>query len=186
MHYIIDNFLPEPCFKGILKYALSSSYTYSPHTAHEDIHTKDPFDYQFVKIVTYFDEEAKHYKGVPREDLNKFFPFFDKLEVKNMLRCKINCNPFSNKNHELGWHTDVEEAPEDCWFSCILYLTTCDGCTLLKTKDQTVKVESVANRVFLFPSIWSHTACTPTNVKARFIVNTVFEIDTDKKPKWMS
>ena len=192
-YYVKDNFLSESHLRLISDYAFNSSYVFKDHTKEKhpksvftDTITEDLFDYQFVRSICYLDMDTKHYVGVPRGELDLIMPYWDQLEFSRLLRCKLNCNPVSNKNYELGWHTDVEAAPEDLWFSAILYLTTCDGCTLLQKGDEIVKVESVANRVLIFPSIWKHTACAPTNIKARFIMNTVFEIDPEKKQTWMS
>jgi|TARA_R100001460_G_scaffold105652_1_gene152483 hypothetical protein len=185
MYYIIDNFLSDSHYKTILDYVLTSKYTFKNHTTHPENITKDTFDYQFIRIITYLTEENT-YRGVPRDELNKIMPLWDKLQLNKILRCKINCNPNSDKNNELGWHRDVEDGSEGTWFSCILYFTTCDGHTLLKTNDKTVKVDSVANRALIFPSIWEHTGCSPTDVKARFIINTIFEIDPKEKKLWMN
>ena len=185
MYYIIDNFLSDSHFKTISDYVLSSKYAFKDHTTYPGNITKDLFDYQFSKIITYLTEQET-YRGVPKDELNKIMPFWNKLELIKILRCKLNCNPNADKNYELGWHRDVENGPEDTWFSSILYFTTCDGYTLLKKKDETIKVDSVANRVLIFPSIWLHTGCAPTNVKARFIMNTIFEINPTEKKSWMN
>ena len=148
MYYIIDNFLSDSHFKTISDYVLSSKYAFKDHTTYPGNITKDLFDYQFSKIITYLTEQET-YRGVPKDELNKIMPFWNKLEL-------------------------------------ILYFTTCDGYTLLKKKDETIKVDSVANRVLIFPSIWLHTGCAPTNVKARFIMNTIFEINPTEKKSWMN
>ena len=185
-YYVKDNFLSDAHFKTINDYILKSSYKFKNHTVSPDVITENNFDYQFVKIIAHWDEVKNHYKGVPRDELNKIMPLYDLLGAKRILRCKVNCNPYSDKNHEIGWHKDVEDAPEDVWLSCLLYFTTCDGYTLLKTKDKTVKVDAVANRAFIFPSVWQHTGGSPTNVKARCVMNTIFEIDPKEKMSWMN
>jgi len=80
-------------------------------------------------------------------------------------KIKANLTFYTPKIYEYGFHTDVEN------FVCntaIYYLNTNDGYTIFEEGD---KVESVANRMIIFPSYMYHTGTTCTNKKRRIVLN---------------
>ena len=94
-------------------------------------------------------------------------PLLDKLEVKSLVKIKINYYPRTDKLLLHGLHRDND-------FECksaLLFVNSNDGYTYLKKKN--MKVESVANRVLHFNSFFDHhsTTCTDQNLRCTINVN---------------
>ena len=91
-------------------------------------------------------------------------PVLNKLDVKALIRIKVNLFPNSEKIHENEMHTDMSFSHRGALFS----INTCDGYT--KLKDGT-KIDSVANRILLFDSGMPHCSTNTSDTKARFNIN---------------
>ena len=88
----------------------------------------------------------------------------DKLEVKSLIRMKINLYPSTNIRETHPQHYDYSYKHKGCIFS----LNTCDGATIL---EDGTEIKSVANRALLFNPQKLHSSTSTTNVKARLNVN---------------
>jgi len=86
------------------------------------------------------------------------------IEVQDLQRMKGNLYPNTSKLYEHEMHIDYNMPNQ----GAILSLNTCDGYT--KLCDNT-KVESVANRLFLFDASKKHCSTTTTDTRARFNIN---------------
>ena len=86
------------------------------------------------------------------------------LDIKSLIRIKINLYPNTEIVKEHGMHTDYDFSHK----AAILYINTCDGYT--KLEDGT-KIESVANRMLLFDGSKLHTPSTCTDQSVRMNIN---------------
>ena len=91
-------------------------------------------------------------------------PFINALDLKVMLRAKVNLNMVTENVIEHGYHVDYQ-FPH---LTAIYYLNTNDGYT--KLEDGT-KIESVANRLVKLPYKTFHTGTTCSNKKFRCVLN---------------
>lgn len=93
-------------------------------------------------------------------------------------RAKVNVTfPSEKEPYYLGHHTDQPELDrKHDYYSGVFYMNDSDGYTeVIDPKKLTKKrVDCVENRLAVFPGHWNHTGTTPTNTKARFIINFVF------------
>ena len=81
---------------------------------------------------------------------------------------------------ENTFHVDIGDFSEEKlkqWTTSILYINTNNGYT--KFEDGT-KVESVANRMVIFPSNMKHTGTSCTDEKRRIVIN--FNYFSDREP----
>lgn len=97
--------------------------------------------------------------------LKCFSPVFDFLNAKQLLKVKLNSTMWADSLVEHGLHIDVWEENA---FTAILYLNTNDGYTKFENGP---KVESVANRLVIFPSQINHTGTNCTDAKRRVVLN---------------
>ena len=87
-----------------------------------------------------------------------------KLQVKTLIRIKVNSYAREDKLIEHDLHTDYDYSNNGAVFS----INTCDGYT--KFEDDT-KVESKANRYVEFNSQIKHAGVTQTDTNVRVLIN---------------
>ena len=85
-------------------------------------------------------------------------PLIKQLNICALIRIKLNLLYRTEKTLEHGWHIDISDAPKIAK-TAVLYLNTNNGYT--KFEDGT-KVESIANRIVIFPNNLKHTGATNT------------------------
>jgi len=98
------------------------------------------------------------YKSPQSHMFNFMTPLIEQLNMCSIIRIKANLLFRTDKIIEHGMHIDIPEAPSIAK-TAVLYLNTNNGYT--KFKDDT-KVESVANRIAIFPNTLMHTGSTNT------------------------
>ena len=87
-----------------------------------------------------------------------------KLDIKSMIRVKINSYLKDDKLREHELHTDYNYYNN----GAVLSINTCDGYT--KLEDGT-KIQSVANRMLLFDASKPHCSTNTTNKQRRVNIN---------------
>lgn len=85
-------------------------------------------------------------------------PIVEKLNACSIIRMKVNLLFRTDKVIEHGWHIDITDAPKIAK-SAVLYLNTNNGYTKFETGE---KIESVENRIVIFPNNLKHTGATNT------------------------
>ena len=158
---IIDNFLPKEEFEFLRKIIIESSempYYFQPTINHHH----DTSDSKFYMTHMLFDYNGKDYVH------SNFYPYFkiisEKLDVKSLIRMKVNLYPKTDTLEVHEPHIDYEYLHKGCLFS----FNTCDGFTIL---EDGTRIESVENRVLLFEAHRPHSSTNCTNAKARFNIN---------------
>ena len=95
---------------------------------------------------------------------DKILPHCKQLNIKTLIRMKINLYPNTETIKEHGMHIDYDFPHK----AGILSINTCDGYT--KLEDGT-KIDSVANRMLLFDASTPHSSSTCTNQPTRVNIN---------------
>ena len=97
------------------------------------------------------------------------------LNARGWLKIKANLGTKDPVHMSGGWHHDMhwpEEGdtriPYDDTLTAILYMNTNNGYTLLETG---YKVESVENRLVIFPNNVLHTGVSQTDTNTRVLIN---------------
>ena len=155
-HKIIDNFLPP---RNLIKLqAVINSGEFDWYYV-EDINTNVPKD----SLASYFVHVA-YYQGTASKYIHIFSSILERLEIKALIRIKVNLYP---RTHALEIHTPHidENYPHT---GAIFYLNTNDGKTIL---EDGTKVDSVANRVLLFDASTKHSSTSTTDSKSRLNIN---------------
>lgn len=107
-------------------------------------------------------------------------PVLNILSPRAWFRCKANYVARGDKKGiSRGWHHDASgsmngENGNPAWNEfkiAVLYLNTNNGYTIMETNN---RVESVENRLVIFPNDVLHTAILQTDVPHRIVLNMVF------------
>tara|TARA_A100001388_G_scaffold276486_1_gene264396 strand:+ start:1356 stop:1850 length:495 start_codon:yes stop_codon:yes gene_type:complete len=154
---IYDNFLENENFYDLQEFILSDDFAWYYGTIISD---KDSIsNYQFVH---YF------YAGlIPYQGFEVLEPILKILKPKALDRVKVNCLPRSNEIIISGLHTDLDET-DIPWKTALLYVNTNNGYTIFENKT---KVESIENRLCIFPHQLKHSGTTCTDKNRRIVLN---------------
>ena len=162
---VIDNFLPEESFHFVQSQLLSPAWPWYfqdlvdyPHES-EDL-KKSQFCYQLYRNHSW--------QGAGETIICRFLP---NLKPLTLVRVKANLQVRTEFRRQNSFHVDLlnpDREPYDDMLTAIYYVNTNDGIT--KFVNGAV-VESVANRIVIFPSHTLHTGTTCTNAKRRVVIN---------------
>jgi hypothetical protein len=167
---VIDDFLPLNEFNELSSYMLPFEFTENPQL---------PWYYipagNVVKGTSHFDRtidwrlfylsHVVYRQTITSPFYEKIIPHcWEQLNIKSLIRIKINMYPNTETLKEHGMHTDYNYPHK----ASILYINTCDGYT--KFEDGT-KIDSVANRMLIFDGSKHHTSSTTTDQPVRMNIN---------------
>tara|TARA_R100000231_G_scaffold49925_1_gene42428 strand:+ start:227 stop:709 length:483 start_codon:yes stop_codon:yes gene_type:complete len=155
---VIDNFLSKEDFDYVQNLFMEQDFPwfFTPDISQKNVQIDNS---SYMTHVLYFQDIP--YTSV----FHKMYPFFrEKLEVKSLIRVKLNMYINCHKFREDPMHTDFPFSHRGALFS----LNTCDGYT--KLKDGT-KVQSVANRMLLFDPSKEHCSTNTTDADRRVNIN---------------
>ena len=152
---VIDNFLSIDEFKLLKEEILSNNF---PLYYQEYI--TEHFEISSVKNVSF-----AHIIYRDNLSVSSYYDFFNrilfsKLEMRSLIRSKVNCYPRTDEIIEHNWHTDLPYEHKGILF----YLNTCDG----ETRFDGEVVQSKENRIVFFDPSKSHTSTSCTDQKCRW------------------
>jgi hypothetical protein len=164
---IIDNFCSEQEHKEILSLLSGREFPWfwSDDIVGYDDEITDNSKWQLQHyFYGNFEPRSPHYNLIANYMLSKL------PKVTSVIRIKANLNPYTGKqNFKSMFHTDQPFLKhKEVIKSALYYLNTNNGYTLFK--DGT-KIESVANRIIIFPEHLKHTGVESTNTKQRLVIN---------------
>jgi hypothetical protein len=166
---IIDDFLPLNVFDGLHKFLLSTEdggqnigWAYSPNVNYargyvEKTPGKENWRLFYLTHLVY-----KHVVLSPLYE--KIRPLLEPLNIKALIRIKLNMYPNTEILKEHGMHTDFDYSHK----IALLSINTCNGYT--KLEDGT-KIDSIANRMLLFDGSTLHSSTTCTDQPVRVNIN---------------
>lgn len=151
---IKDNFLSEEHFLNIKNLFLSANFPWyytEPDTAYRDGIN------QFCHVFFYQETLRSEFFPI----LN---PILSQFTIHNLFRVKANLNPKTRQLEKGTLHTDTNV---DC-NTMLYYVNTNDGYTFFENGDI---IESIENRLVIFPSHFRHAGTSCTNENARCVIN---------------
>jgi hypothetical protein len=154
MHKIYDNFLSEDEFLKIKNSILNSEFSWNltPNVSNLQENLKITSSYYFTHLF---------------ETYEIFESLLGKLNPEKVIRIKANLYPSTEQIEKHSNHIDYEFEN----IGAIYYLNTNNGLTIL---EDTVKVESVKNRLLLFDGSKLHCSTTCSDDKCRVNINMNF------------
>ncbi len=151
---IIDNFLDKEYFNFLNNQFLNNEFPwyFQSHKV-----SKNDADFQHTHVF------FKNNK-INSDYFNLIEPFLPLLDIKSLVKVKLNLTTKENAIRKFDLHTDVD-------FNCntaVFYLNTNNGKTIFKIGKE---IESVENRIIIFPSNLEHTGTTHTDTNYRMVLN---------------
>jgi hypothetical protein len=151
---IIDNFLDKKYFNFLNNEFLDKNFPW--YFQNNKVFEGDE-NFQYTHLFYINDKVNSSY-------FNLIEPFLLLLNIKSLVRAKLNLTTKENVIKQFALHTDVN-------FNCntaVFYLNTNNGKTVFKDKKE---VESIENRIVIFPSNLEHAGTTHTDAKYRMVLN---------------
>lgn len=164
---VIDNFLPTNEFSQLQELMMGRDFPwYFIDIINYEWSEKEKDDvrsFQFVHLLL-----GKSYESYSSHTQFILDLFKERLNADMFIRIKANLNVNSPVLETYDWHTDYYAEWSEQSKSAVFYVNSNDGYT--EFEDGT-KVESVANRIAIFPTLKSHRATNCTNSKSRVVLN---------------
>ena len=157
---VIDDYLLTPDFYTLKASLLAPEFDwhFCPKIIEGPVLDLPEPTYQLVHIF-YLD-------NAPYSDkLSILNPLFRRLPINSLVRIKANLNPQVFKQEPTGFHCDFDNMNST---TAIFYLNTNNGYTLFEDGS---KIESVENRLVLFPTSFKHSGVGCTDSPYRLVVN---------------
>lgn len=163
---VIDNFLAQERFEHVRNSITDKSFVWrvGPSLS-DDCRTMDPlFDFQCVRLMYATGNTMEP------ELIRMITPILKPLNIRsdNVLRVKANLVPCRHKPFVPGYHVDPPDSVLGKGMTAIYYINTCNGATLFEGGDV---VDSVENRIAIFPNEWRHSARHQTDSPTRIVIN---------------
>ena len=156
---ILDNFLKEQEINNITNIMSDIPWYYTDSVIKEEEKLcADFYQHQLFHIIY-------NKVGISSRFFQYFEPMLEYMNCRALSRIKANLLLGTDKIYKHGFHVDNDWKDST---TAIFYVNTNNGYTEF---DNGTKVESIANRLVIFPSYLKHTGTTCTDQKTRFIVN---------------
>ena len=158
---VIDNFLDTFEFNALKKKIMSEEilWEYVPY-----IVTTEDDDNKFQFVHNFFRSTGPG----PTPTLHFLHPILHKINPKEIFRIKANLLTKTPEIEVNTFHNDVADLGILPWTTSILYMNTNNGYTEFETG---AKVESVENRMVVFPAEMKHRGTSCTDKKIRVVIN---------------
>jgi hypothetical protein len=152
---VIDNFLDTDYFNHLKHIIMKDSFPWFFQATVAE-HERDT-DFYFTHLI--YDENK-----INSNFYNELAPLINKLNLISLLRIKANLYPNLNKEIINLSHVDSSTSHK----GAILYINTNNGYTIL---DNSIKINSVENRILLFDPSMPHQSTHCTDEKCRININ---------------
>lgn len=168
---IMDNFLSEQDHESIYNTLCNSSnfpwffYNYVL-SENMDGDMEKNIMFRHVFYQAFFTQESIM-EVSPQINLLK--PFLWAVHPTALIRLTANLYPRTDQQIAHGYHKDFQYES----LTGVYYVNTNNGYTLLDI-DGGIKVESIANRLLVFPTPTMHSPTTCTDAKSRVVININF------------
>ena len=179
IYKVIDNFLEDGPFEQLQMLMMGKNFTwfYSPHKVYSK-HKKDSIEQNQLYNFQFF-HPFYNRLNIRSNYYDQLKPLMSKIDPIFIHRIKANCTPYTEKIRDFDMHTDVGIKCK----TAVYYINTNNGYT--KFKDGS-KVDSVANRIVIFPSHMKHSGSTCSDEKVRVVINLNYVLREDIKHEVLS
>ena len=159
---IEDNFLEQNEFDELQTFMMSNEFAWFFCDIID--YNRGPGEFQFFHMF--------YFSHAPQSPFcEQLRPILIALNPLAIWRIKANLLTRTHDIVENTFHIDIGDLSEEKlkqWTTAVFYVNTNNGYT--KFEDGT-KIESVANRMVIFPSNLKHTGTSCTDDKARIVIN---------------
>ena len=162
---VFDNFLPSESFHFVQTQLLSPGWPWYfqdqvDYASESSDLEKSQFCYQLYRNHSWH--------GAGESIVSPFLPH---LKPLTLVRVKANLQVRTETRKQNSFHVDLlnpDHEPYENLLTAIYYVNSNDGVTVF---EDGTEIESVENRMIVFPSRTKHTGTTCTNAKRRVVIN---------------
>ena len=166
---VIDNFLEIQSFQNLQNVMLGNNFGWFFNN-NIDYLTEEGDKFQFVH--GFYEKNIgvnSHQYGILNDILNK-------IQLKEIFKVKANLLTKTpeivvNSFHTDMFHTDMNDLEILPYTTAILYINTNNGYTEF---ENGAKVESIENRMVVFPAEMKHRGTSCTDKKVRVVINFIY------------
>jgi hypothetical protein len=164
---IYDNFLSPQMFQEAQKEVMSNTFPW--YINNFVVNENDSEEAQNLKNYQLIHNAYSHSRPNSHA-YDILLPLLNEINPYSIIRVKLNCNFYTEENYEHGMHVDILDLPKHANAkTAVFYFNTNNGYTKIESSGE--KIESVENRLVVFDANERHTGSTPTNAKARYVLN---------------
>ena len=189
---IIDNFLPEDQYQYLYNVIDDSQFVWKRSTIvdEKELLCDSKFNQQFTHGLYYgYNATSSYCHDITKPIIVQSNKDNNMPVIRALSKAKVNCNLVTESIIQHGYHTDSNNKG----LTAIYYLNSNNGYTSILWRDNVsvlsyinqikedtndkrkdvreYKVESIANRIVIFPSDLLHTGSTCTNCNKRYVLN---------------
>jgi hypothetical protein len=152
----IDNFLNKEYFNLLNETFLNNMFPWYYQDNKVNINDNQ---FQFTHLFYENNKENSPYLGILND-------LFKKIELKTLIRAKLNLTTKRKEIEKFDFHIDTDIKCN----TAVLYLNTNNGKTIFED-EKLLSVNSVENRIIIFPSHIKHAGTTHTDTNFRIVLN---------------
>ena len=158
---VIDNFLDNQSFQKLQNVMFGDDFNwfYSPAI---DIKDEEGDKFQFFHMF------YKTNVGVNSPQYGILSSILNKIQPKEIFRIKANLLTRTPETEVNTFHNDIADLGILPWTTAVFYMNTNNGYTEFETG---AKVESIENRMVVFPAEMKHRGTSCTDKKVRVVIN---------------
>lgn len=169
---IIDNFLDEETFQKISDHVKDNRFDWhrSRILFSDNFKGNKLYNLQFTHV--FYDP----YKRIQANDSPIVYPVLKKIneeiiQIDSLAKVKANLHVNRGEQYYTGYHVDEKKENLGKGNSAVFYINTNNGGTHFKTDEEEQLVDSVKNRIVIFPNNISHSTYTANDVPFRIVIN---------------
>lgn len=159
---VVKNFLPEEEFRPLQELLMKKqgiAWYYQNHVTRVS-EEKSNWRLFYMFSMVYENDQLENFHPA----WENIMPLLNRIDIKALVRVKINLYPNTEKVYEHDPHFDYNWEHKACIFS----INTCDGYT--KLHDGT-KIPSIENQALFFDGSTEHTSSTTSDDVVRMNIN---------------
>ncbi len=183
---VIDNFLPNNIFYPFaslcMKNAMYKPFDYTANEEEADgsislfgqkLKKNTNFaEIQFQALIYLKTQNENYESDFWLSNLDVFKNLKNLLNVESWVQLRANCTTGQPTQHVGGYHVDFVFPNSKNYKTCILYLNSNNGGTIVQDTDTLIKSEK--NRLLKFPTSTMHAGVWATDAKLRFVLNMTY------------
>ena len=159
---VIDNFLDKQSFQNLQNVMFGENFCWNYNEHIDYIDEQEKFRFQFTH--TFYRQNI----GPSSQQYGKLSHILNKIIPKEIYRIKANLLSRTSEIVENSFHNDIDDLGILPWTTSIFYMNTNNGYTEFQNG---AIVESIENRMVVFPAEMKHRGTSCTDKKVRVVIN---------------
>ena len=164
---VIDNFLPYDQYLSIKRAMANIKFPWTKSAITHEPDVDEFYNIQIIHMFYHDDYVPTRTPGLVSEHFGILLPILKKIHMDHLIRIKANVTFNHGKQVDSSWHVDTGFS--GLGMTAIMYFDTNNGYT--RFRDQDIKIETIDNRMIIFPNEWHHDGVRTSNAQSRTVIN---------------